>query len=240
MGNISIPASDIMIDYYINHFRKEILIVHFKHGTSYVVDVLRQRPEWIYGRREIDAKGVDEELSFKKLQVFHDRYKGYTKFITMRDVDTSFVSGFCYEMRTGLSSFIVDSSQTKSEYSEMLKGFVELAGGPKQMIDRWMKTTIKSNGTFMSVFYANVYPDVANNIVEEIDYIIPIHQLKKFFEDRDLEVPDKVANETDKMIQETTMEVFKEIGVIDYLKFSCPLQYEYKAKLSQKPLYDTI
>ena len=240
MGNMTIPASDIMIDYYINHFRKEILIIHFKHGTSYVTNVLKDQGTWIYGRREINAKGVDETLAFKKLQVFHSRYEDYTKFITTRDVEKSFVSGFCYEMRTGLSSFIVDETQTKSEYSEMLKRFVELAGGPKQMIDRWMKKMIRSNGTFMSVFYAHVFPDVANSIIEEVDCTIPINKLAKFFTDRDIEVPDKVANETDKMIQETTMEVFKEIGVIDYLKFSCPQQYEYKAKLLEKPLYDTI
>lgn len=235
VGRHRLDARDLMVDAYYNHQRKEILIAHFKHGTSYISNVLNHSDDWIYMKQIIES----EEVASNELQWMHPKYNDYTKYITIREVEKTLVSAFCYEMRTGLASFVVDETQTKALYANSLKKFIQLAGGPKAMIDRWMKVTMHGNGTLQSVFYASAFPKCTENILNAIDVVIPMNELASFFTDRGLAVPDKIPNETHKMIIQTTREVFEEEGVFDYLKFSCPQPYAYKKKLLEKPLYST-
>jgi hypothetical protein len=219
--------------------RKEIIIAHFKHGTSYLTDTIRDNAVWIYMKANSEKLGI-EDLGNDKLQFMQPRYDDYKKFITYRSVEDSFVSAFCYEMRSGLANFIVDPKQTDEEYIEVLNKFVVMAGGIDSMVSRWLTSTIQSNGTFMSIFYALVFPKVVSNILEYVDAIIPVKNLQDFFSARDVAIPNKIANQTDKRILGLTKQEFEKLGVFDRLKEHAAPQFEYKEKLLQKPLYDTI
>ena len=239
MGRVSLPIQDVMIDVYYNHDRKEIIIAHFKHGTSFLTDSLKDNPEWIYMKGNAETIGI-ENLGESKTQFMSDRYKDYKKFMTWRSVEDSFASAFCYEMRSGLASFVIDPKQTDEEYIEVVEKFIEMAGGVESMLTRWLSSTVWSNGTLMSIFYALCFPKVINNMIDTIDAIIPVSDLAGFCQSRDVPVPKKIANQTDKRILALTKQEFDKLGVYDKLKEYAAPQYAYKEKLLQKPLYDTI
>lgn len=239
MGRPSLPTQDILLDVYYNHLRKEIIIAHFKHGTSYLTDTIRDNAVWIYMKANSEKLGI-EDLGHDKLQFMQPRYDDYKKFITYRSVEESFASAFCYEMRTGLASFVVDENRMPEYTEAMIRKFIDMAGGVQPMLDLFVNRVIHSNGTLMSVFYAKVFPKVIPNILEYVDAIIPVKDLTDFFEERDVPIPNKIANATPSRVLTVVKKVFDELGVNDILKELVPEQFDYKEKLLQKPLYNTI
>ena len=228
---------DMMIDTYFNHFEKKILISHFKHGTSLLTDTLKNNGRWIFHKTNIENLGY--EPIEDAIQAMSPRYEDYKKYMTWRPVDESFISAFCYEMRTGLSNFVVDETQTAEEYENILRAWIELAGGPDKVMNRFLTKTIHRNGTFMSIFYPVLNHDTAFNLVDHIDQIILLPNLKKFLTDHDTTPPEGISNQTKKQILDITERVFNDLGMLDLLAKLTPETYKYKELLRQKPLYDT-
>jgi len=240
MGRIRLPLQDFIIDTYYNHSRKEILIAHFKHGTSFLTDHIGDSKDWIFHKTNTEMMGL-EDMPENETQFMHPKYDDYKKFITYRGVDESLASAFCYEMRTGLTSFLVDTDQTEEEYELKLRQFVEMAGGAQSMVNRWLSKTIHSNGTFLSIFYAFVLPLAADNIIKHVDAHIPVPKLADFLASRieGFEIR-KISNKTPKIIRSVTDKVFKDLGVFEKVRRIAGQQYTYKQRILEKPLYDTI
>ena len=228
---------DTMIDTYFNHFEKKILISHFKHGTSVLTDTLKNNERWIFHKTNIENLGYEPIKD--AIQAMSPRYEDYKKYMTWRPVDESFISAFCYEMRTGLSNFVVDETQTAEEYENILRAWIELAGGPDKVMTRFLTETIHRNGTFISIFYPVLNHNTAFNLVDHIDEIILLPNLKKFLTDHDTTPPEGITNQTKKQILNITERVFNDLGMLDLLAKLTPETYKYKELLRQKPLYDT-